>query len=272
MNEPESILIRDLVARDRLDREEPDIRKLAGSIKRDGLFHPILIDSDLNVIDGLRRIRAAQSLGQDSIMAIQSHTFEDTCEYLTAMTDVMGTPPYWRVYEIYTTTNQQQKDRGSRMRKLRNRTDRTPGKRSREMFTEALQLGHEGVISATSAVCRAFYFPPDDASDHHLQGLTEIRDLLERNDVTLYEAKGMISRLDIPQGMTGDIVGKKEQHETLTRLLSQLAGFTKGVSKLGPLSTDFEKFELELLLRGFEDERRHLLRFIKQFRERISEQ
>lgn len=50
-----------------------DLETLTTSIKQDGLKHPVLVDEDLHLIDGLQRIRAAKRLGWTKI-EVTKHT------------------------------------------------------------------------------------------------------------------------------------------------------------------------------------------------------
>lgn len=272
MNKSQPVLIENLVVRDRLPRPDPDVRTLAVSVKKTGLKVPILIDSGNNILDGLQRVLALKALGREEVHAIVCETFEDVCENLAKSVQVNGSPPYWRVFELFNATNVLQQDRGKRMRKLTRETKQTH-QRSRELLAYSLGFEHEGVIGTVTSVYKACYgLDGVERVTRQLKQIEEIRLSLEKGDVTLYEAKGMITRVDNPIGaLVGNITKPQEQIEAITTSLSQLAGFTKGVSRLGPLSPDLEKFQLELLLRGFEDERRHLARFIKKIKERIDQ-
>lgn len=54
----------------RIREDLGDLESLAAELKRDGLLKPILIDSDdFSLVDGERRLRAAQLLGWSEITA-----------------------------------------------------------------------------------------------------------------------------------------------------------------------------------------------------------
>ena len=63
------IPIRDINIGDRVRRVLGDITGLAENIREHGLFHPIVLDKDYNLVAGLRRIRAYEQLGRDKIPA-----------------------------------------------------------------------------------------------------------------------------------------------------------------------------------------------------------
>lgn len=64
MNRPtELIPIDDIVVGDRLREDYGDIDGLANSIMEHGLFHPLTVDADSNLVAGERRLRALKQLG-----------------------------------------------------------------------------------------------------------------------------------------------------------------------------------------------------------------
>ena len=52
-------------------REVGDIEGLANSIKQNGLIQPIVVDADLNLVAGERRITACRQLGMEEIEVTQ---------------------------------------------------------------------------------------------------------------------------------------------------------------------------------------------------------
>lgn len=63
----ESVKISDIKIGERFRKKPGDIPALAESIKAIGLLHPVVVDSDLNLMAGLRRLRAAEFLGWTEI-------------------------------------------------------------------------------------------------------------------------------------------------------------------------------------------------------------
>lgn len=62
-------IIIDRDSRQRAELEEKDILELASSIRKRGLLHPVIIDSDFRLIAGERRVAATLSLGETHILA-----------------------------------------------------------------------------------------------------------------------------------------------------------------------------------------------------------
>lgn len=54
-----------------------DLKPLMNSIKKYGLLHPIIIDSDYNLITGHRRLESAKQLGWTSIDAVIAECEDD---------------------------------------------------------------------------------------------------------------------------------------------------------------------------------------------------
>jgi ParB family transcriptional regulator, chromosome partitioning protein len=63
------IQIRRIKVGERRREEMGDVAGLAASIKRHELIQPIMVDGDLNLVAGGRRLRAYQLLGWDKIEA-----------------------------------------------------------------------------------------------------------------------------------------------------------------------------------------------------------
>lgn len=68
--ELKNIEINRIVTRQRIREDMGDIDTLANSIREFGLLTPILINSNLRLISGLRRLEACKKLGQTHIQAI----------------------------------------------------------------------------------------------------------------------------------------------------------------------------------------------------------
>lgn len=59
-----------VIKKDRIRKDLGDLESLAEEIKRDGLLKPILVNAaDYSLVDGERRLRAAQLLGWSEIDA-----------------------------------------------------------------------------------------------------------------------------------------------------------------------------------------------------------
>lgn len=72
---------------DRHRRELGDVASLANSIDDLGLLQPIVVTPHLELVSGLRRIRAVESLGHDSIEAYIVHGLDEAATRLRAERD-----------------------------------------------------------------------------------------------------------------------------------------------------------------------------------------
>lgn len=64
------VKLNDISIGSRIRKKPGDLNPLKGSMQRHGLLQPILIDQSYRLIAGYRRLKAAQSLGWDSIEAL----------------------------------------------------------------------------------------------------------------------------------------------------------------------------------------------------------
>lgn len=69
MFELKEIPIKDLVIQDRQRKDLGDLSELSVSLNRDGLLNPILVDENMRLIAGERRVRAAESLHWTNVLA-----------------------------------------------------------------------------------------------------------------------------------------------------------------------------------------------------------
>ena len=69
--------ISDVKVGQRVRDEFGDMEALAGSIKEHGLLHPIVVDSDYNLIAGCRRLLACERIG---LTEIEAKVLEDISE------------------------------------------------------------------------------------------------------------------------------------------------------------------------------------------------
>lgn len=63
---------------------DTEIRDLVHNIGHNGLIIPILVDEDMNLIDGFRRLTAMLALDREEIPVTVSETYEDSLSYLRA--------------------------------------------------------------------------------------------------------------------------------------------------------------------------------------------
>jgi hypothetical protein len=135
------------------------------------------------------------------------------------------------------------------------------------MLCEAFGFEGESFLAISTLLYKRFSTNTNPA---RARELAEIQRRLEADEVTLYEAKGLVERLG-QSDMSGDILTANDQRDALATAVSQLSGVTKGVARIGEVNPKISQVELGLYLRGFEEGRRNLQRFINSLRKRITE-
>lgn len=255
-----------------------DLTDLKNNMSANGQKQPILLDENMRLIDGLRRLHAWQTLGYNQISAVVSDNLEDTCallskvrlhgaSYAKGITAHPVTPR--RTWELFNDTHVQQKERGAELRKRRIGVPRSappiePSLRSRAMFCQALGIGGEAQLAASALLYKAFTENKDPA---RAAGLKDIQDRLEAGEMSLYEARGAVDRLG-KGDFNGDILTVDAQRSALATSLSGLSGVTKGLTRIGEINSEFTEVELQMYLKQFEQGRRDLQRFINSFRKK----
>lgn len=272
MTKPQMVSI-DSILTSREIRAGDDTKALRESIQTLGIKQPILVDKDMNLIDGMRRLDVALSLGLDQVPALISSTLEDSCTAIikTRKHGIAAVPiDARRGWEVFSAVHTQMLERSIRLRQRRigvKRTEPTPEHlpRSRAMIGEALGHGGEAFIAASTLLYKAFTTNTDPAKK---EGLAEIQTKLEAGELTLYEARGAMDRLG-KVDMNGDILSADAQRDALASALSQLTGTTKGMARVGELNPALNQAEIQLYIKGFEQGRRDLQRFINSLKKRV---
>jgi hypothetical protein len=254
---------------------DDNLDELVEDIRQHGLKVPLLVDIDLNLIDGLRRYHALYKIraGRPDyvVPVVVSTSLEDTCVWI-AKTIKQGTlarpvTPL-RAWQTFQDTYKQQKERSLRLRKRRTSPAPTGEViRSRTLLNEALGLGNgEAVLAAATWIYKTFETEKDPVL---VPRYAEIRRRLEAKEISLYEARGAVTRAST-NDLNGDIVGLNEQRNALAVALTQVSGMVKGTDHIGEINPAISQAELQVYLKGFRDAQRGLHRFIKNLQKRAT--
>jgi hypothetical protein len=231
----------------------------------------IVVDKHLNLIDGLRRIRAAQDIGAEEVPAIVSETLEATAEaYIrTRKHGVLAKElTYKRIWEFFIDTQEQQRERTSRQRRRTIKTADAP--QARAFVTQILDVDSESTVATVALLYKAFTIKDENEDPERRQALDRIREKLEANEVTLYGARGLLVRLQRPDDVfTGNILSAGEQRSALTTALAQLSGTNKALIRLGELNQGINQHELLAYIKAFQAERRALQLTVNRLRKRV---
>lgn len=256
-----------------LPQVDESLEALAASIRLSGQRRPIIVDTDMNLIDGARRLVAIYLLGIPQAHVVVCSTLEETSHWLGrnfahGELAVPLTPK--RIWELYSAVHDQMMERQRRLRSRRVGIPRAepaePIQRSRDLFCAALGMTGEGLLAASTLVYRLLTTNQDPAKQ---QELDEIRDKLERGDISIYEARGAIQRIG-KSNMEGDILAASDQRAALVEAVNRLSGITKSIHRIGEVNVDITDVEVQMYIKQLEITRRDLQRFITNLRKRVT--
>jgi hypothetical protein len=251
-----------MVTRD-LERDD-DLTNLAKDIQAYGLAVPVLVDQNMNLIDGLRRLRAVESLGQDSVDVVVTSMYPVACEMLKRAREhgieaaPLGPRRIWQIYTDMQPIFKVTKSTALRGRQKGQRLKHEIG--GRPLLAKALDLPSEAVLQAITYVYR---LAQTDTGAKGTKAREAVR-LLESGEVTAYGAADYIKRTE---GLKGSITNLNEQRVTLRDSVSSLRGLVTGLERLGPLNKGLRPEEKEQIMRDFAKLRGRLYRFVKQLQE-----
>lgn len=261
----------------KVDRElEPgdDVNALAAHIRDSGMKHPVIVDANMKLIDGLRRIEAIKLLGGSTILATLTETLEDTAKALkrTRKHGICALPvSYARAYQIYRAVHEQVEERGNRMRtRTKQEREAQPDTvRSRAMIADAIGKGSESHLATMAVLYREFN--RTDVSEKQRLALDDLRAKLENDTLSLHEARGRLTKILRP-GFDGDTIGLTEQRNMIGAALMQINAANKGITRLGEISDEFTPEEVQVYLDGFQQARSDIYRIVSTLKKWISEQ
>lgn len=257
-----------------LDREispyDDGIPELAESIRKlPGIRIPVSVTEDLHLIDGLRRIRALQTLGYTDVPAITVHTFEEICDlyvktrkYPTAARPISVAPE--RIWQFYLATDRFRRERTARL-KRRPASQRDQPINIRKVIVDTLDIGSEAVFSATTSMYKRF---TGAVEPHRKEHYLELQRLLESGEITIFQARGRMDHTGDTE-FVGDVVKPDEQRRILVTAIAQYSGTTSAMRLLGELHPDINPVELTAYIKGLEREATNMRAVIISLRKRV---
>lgn len=254
-----------------VDRElEPgdDVTDLAEHIRDSGLQFPILINHTGQLIDGLRRLRAVQSLGMNTIEADSKLLFPQACMHLkkTREHGVHARPlSTRRIWQIYRMLIPLMNITRAHLQRGKKKGDGLPigAIGGRDLIIPALGLDSGSWLQALTQVYRAAEADPTVRGDLARAGVAGIED----GTMTVYMAA---EHMRNPRQLKGDIRKAEEQRSALRAAASALTGIGRGLDQFGPIHPDFDRAEIEDYLHQLRTFRRQFIRFIHIVEEEIN--
>lgn len=250
-----------------------DIESLIKHIYDSGIKQSVLVTTDGLVIDGVRRIAALTALGISTVPVFVATTLEEACTVIarTRNHGVAALPQSARrQWHMVTELHSLVLERATRLRKRRVGLPKSAplerSTKSRELIADAMGLANEGTLNVLVQVYQALN--EINPVDPQGEALVQVRTLLDKGEITIYEARGRVQRL-LSAGQSGDIISIAEQRNVLATALAQLAGTVKGLDRLGELHPEFSAEEVAMYLTAYADARRGLQRLITTLKKRV---
>lgn len=256
----------DAIATDRTLLMGDDLDGLAQSIKEQGLVVPLLVTQDYELIDGLRRLEAARSLGHTEIEVVPTVLFPRACEVIRqAREHGLHALPLTghRIWEIYSAmkpllaitraVNQRGKAKAAGVR---------PSAGGRPLLAEALGLKSQAFLQAVNQVHTLLSDPTYSVK------AAEALELIEAGQLSYYGAPDFIKKV---HGLSGNITGLVEQRQGLEAAITSLNGTVRALNQLGPLHKKLPSAEAQARLTELHAARAKLTRFIKLLTEEIND-
>jgi hypothetical protein len=246
---------------------DDDITALAQDIKDKGLAVPLLVDTEYQVIDGLRRLEALRTLGVEVVEVEPVSLYDKACLFLTKAREhgVEAKPlTARRIWEIY-----QQMSHIlliTRSHVFRGKRAGTRGNKQlggRKVLVKALGLRSESYLQVLTQVYRV----AENGEGAEQEKAKRAVHLLENEGITVYTALGILKRTT---ALKGDLLALTEQRAALTTAVSALRGLQVGLDQMGTLDKKFPQDELRAYAAELDKARQRLARFIRLFKEEIN--
>jgi ParB-like nuclease family protein len=261
--------IKDLALGRDLD-EGDNLDDLVKHIQTHGLKVPILITPQFYVIDGIRRIRALEALGEQFVEAEMVADFSHLVKGLDdsrTFGNGWRKPSARRLWHIHLDSKEliQQRiiaSRESLRGKPRHSKLDNPLGPSRELLARALGFNSQSYYSAATNVYNIANDPGDPRHELANQFVIEV----DAGRMTIYSAR---DRLEKARRFTGEAHSVSEQRAMLVNLVTSLSGVIKSTDKMGPINPHMKKEELQGYLSDLKNLRSKLYQFVRTFEEEI---
>lgn len=242
-----------------------DIGPLVADIRENGLLVPIAISAKFELIDGLRRIKALEKLGETQVSTVLCVTFEDA---VTELNQCRVEGSHWRkpsprrVYEIHTALQPLIRERIVKQRsQVRGKPRWTPAPRvepARNMVSKALGHNSDSFLAESVSL---WGIATDDTNPESEKAL-ELLKLVEAGELALY---GVRTRLDQGRIFGGDVLTLREQERLIKNFIRNLSAVLTAGSRMGPLNPKIPEADLKEYLKELIALRRQLYTFVRTF-------
>lgn len=253
---PQVIPIASIYTKRTLEPDD-DIGDLAKNIQESGLQVPVLVNQNYELIDGLRRIEAVRSLGNDTIDAVPVTLYGPALTQLQRAREhgVLARPlsprRIWDMYRACKPLIALSRSRAM-VGRSHGRGVRVEG---RERFLNALGIESESYFQAVTQLYRT-------AREDDLRGevARQAVELVESGRLSIYMSLDYIRR----RSTIGTIVKADQQVPMFQNIVSTLAGISYSLSQLGPLDPAIPKETLADITGELRKFRRRMYQLINQ--------
>lgn len=219
---------------------------LTNHIARNGLQVPVLVDANYQLIDGLRRLRAAETLGVPEVTVTIADTYDVAIEALTEAHDPSGacqlpltTERIWQISESIKPLMRAHMRRATGPRASRVLQPRVKNY-ARGVLAKALRVSAESYVAAITFLYQRQGLEGEEGAFVRLA----IKKM-EAEEWTPYTAKGNHKRWLKERAQTSDLA---TQQTVMSRATANLIGTVRPLSDIGALHhglTDDELFAWE---------------------------
>jgi hypothetical protein len=257
----------EMIKTDRVLDPDDDVTALAQDIKDKGLAVPLLVDTEYQVIDGLRRLEALHMLGVREVEVEPVSLYDKACVFLAKAREhgvearPLTTRRIWEIYKQMARILLITRSHVFRGKRAGTRGNKSLG--GRKLFVEALGLKSESYLQALTQVYRT----AERGEGAEMEKAKRAVHLLENEGITVYTALGIVKRTT---ALRGDLTALTEQRAALTTAVSALRGLQVGLDQMGPLDSKFPREELDNYAIELDQARGKLARFIRLFKEEIN--
>ena len=237
---------------------DDDLTGLAQSIRDNGLQVPVLVNYDMVLIDGLRRIEAAKMLGQVTIEVVKVTLYLPALSWLRKAREhgvearELTPRRIWEIYSVVRPLMNISKSQAMRTKK----TLQGVKVGNRQDLVDALGIEKEAYLQVVTQLYRT----AEEPTSKRGKIAREAVKILEEGKLTPYMAIDYLRRRTSNTG-TGDA---DEQLQALRVASAALNGIRFGFMKLGTINPDITPEDVKDIVRDFRRFRRTLHQLIHQ--------
>lgn len=254
-----------LIKTDRELQPTDDIGPLVADIRERGLQVPIAISPKFELIDGLRRIKALEKLGEIDVSTLLCTTFEEAVAELD-QTRVEGThwrpPSPRRVWELQNSLRPLVEKRLKDQRALakgKPQHSRIPAlEPSRSVVSKAIGQNSDSYLAESQNL---WNIATNETHPEQEMAL----DLLKRVEAGEMPLYGVRPRLDHAAIFGGDVLTLREQERLIKNFIHNLSAVLTAGSRMGPIHPKMSKEDRKNYLKELTLLRRQLYTFVKTF-------